>query len=445
MAKLERIFLFLLFTSIVFYCCVAESEDETPPNIVLIISDDQAWSDYSFMGHPHISTPHLDALAKNSLCFTRGYASAPLCSPSLATIMTGLYAYQHGITGNDPLFVSDANKYSEDWLTERKRHYLPLQEKFYENKLLTEYLREGGYTSFQTGKWWLGSWRDAHFDDGMTHGDPSRGGRHGDEGLKIGRDGLHPIFNFIEKAQTDKKPFFVWHAPFLPHTPHNPPKEILAKYLDKTESETEAKYWAMCEWFDQTCGDLLRYLRENGLEEKTIIIYTTDNGWIQRKDRNGYAPRSKRSPYEGGIRTPLMIKWPGEIGTKVDSTTLVSNIDIVPTILGILGIENRLPGTNLLQVAERDHRKTIFAEAFDHDILDPSEPTRSLQYRIALEYPWKLILPDTTNVPDARVELFNTVSDPSELINQSGDKPEVVLDLQGKIDAWWTPEHLKSN
>ena len=98
------------------------------------------------------------------------------------------------------------------------------------------------------------------FTAGMTHGDPAKGGRHGDEGLKIGRQGLQPIYDFLEANKG--KPFFLWYAPMLPHQPHNPPERLLAKYRDKTDSLFVAKYWAMCEWWDETCGELLGLSRQ---------------------------------------------------------------------------------------------------------------------------------------------------------------------------------------
>ena len=418
--------------------CQAPAKEELKPNVILIISDDQGWADYGFMGHEHIETPNLDALADESLCFTRGYATAPLCSPSLATLITGLYAHQHGITGNDPTFEFEGNRYSKEWMTARKPFYDTLKSRFYSNKLLTEYLQEAGYRSLQTGKWWLGSWKEGHFDHGMTHGDPERGGRHGDDGLKVGREGHDIVYNFIEETRSSNQPYFIWYAPFLPHTPHNPPLDLLSKYLGKTDSEPVAKYWAMCEWFDQVCGELVDYVRMSEEERETMIIYTTDNGWIQRPDRNGYAERSKRSPYEMGIRTPLMISWPGRVQPKLDNTTLASNIDIVPTILDAAGINSiELPGTNLLAETQAAQNRTVYAEAFAHDIADVHMPEKSLQYRIAVQFPWKLIVPESSNLPDANIELYNIQEDPYEKIDLSTENVEVVQQLKLELDHWW--------
>jgi uncharacterized sulfatase len=117
--------------------------------------------------------------------------------------------------------------------------------------------------------------------------------------------GLGPIRRFLE--ETRGKPFFLWYAPMLPHQPHDPPERLLAKYRAEGRSEHEAKYWAMCTWFDETCGALRAMLEELGLAENTLTIYLADNGWIQDRDRPAFDVRSKRSPYEGGVRTPILL------------------------------------------------------------------------------------------------------------------------------------------
>ncbi len=422
----------------------SDHDDPKPPNILLIISDDQGWSDYGFMSHPHIETPNIDRLAEQSLTFTRGYVAAPLCSPSLASIITGLYPHEHGITGNDPDFEFDGERWSSDWNSARIPHARKMIDDFKQNKLLTGYLSPLGYQSLQTGKWWMGSWKDGQFSNGMTHGDGLKGGRHGDEGLSIGREGLQPIYDFIDDAQSQDKPFFIWYAPFLPHTPHTPPRELEDKYLERAPTPTIARYWAMCEWFDQTCGALLQFLDRKDLSEETMVIYVCDNGWIQQADGNGYAPRSKRSPYDMGIRTPLMFKWPGKTKPRIDTTTLVSSIDIVPTVLAACDLppDGDLQGLNLLDPEALKRRETVFAEALAHDIAESEHPTRSLQYRMALSYPWKLISPDTTNLPNAEIELFDLVEDPGELNNLAEAHPEMVKRLQVELDNWWVPDHF---
>ncbi len=130
---------------------------------------------------------------------------------------------------------------------------------------LPELLGEQGYLSHQSGKWWEGDPKRAGFTHGMTRGFPNPGGRHGDDGLKIGREGMEPVFEFIDHAIAEKKPFFLWYAPFMPHTPHTPPDRLFQKYKAKgIESDHVARYYAMVEWFDETCGQLHRPHRAKG-------------------------------------------------------------------------------------------------------------------------------------------------------------------------------------
>lgn len=418
----------------------SSSENVNRPNIVLIISDDQSWTDYSFMGHEHIQTPRIDQLAAAGLTFSYGYTTAPLCSPALASIATGLYPHQHGILGNDPVFSSPERKYSAEWMQERMKQYQPVISKFEELKTIADVLGENGYTSLQTGKWWPGNFATGGFDEGMTHGDPLRGGRHGDEGLKIGREGLDEIYRFIDTAQQQNQPFYVWYAPFLPHAPHNPPDSLKQKYLPVAPTEAVANYWAMCEWFDITCGQLIDYVEQKGLTKNTLFVFVCDNGWIQDPDKpNVYAPRSKREPYEMGIRTPIIFSWDGKIEPAFNTKNPVSSIDIATTIYEICGIEAPadLQGINVLDNKALNERKTIFAETFAHDF---STIDSSLYYRMAIELPWKLILPDKTNKPEAEPGLYNIEKDLHEKENLAGNYPEIVKNLERKIENWYISE-----
>ena len=173
------------------------------PNVVLILGDDQAWTDYGFMGHPDVETPNLDKLAARSLVFDRGYVASPLCRPSLASMITGLFPFQHGVTGNDV-----------DGRNNRAALDTPLREQFHARPSFIRTLTTNGYLAHQSGKWWEGSFQDGGFTHGMTHGDPMRGGRHGDAGLKIGRKGMQPVTDFIDHAVAKKKPFFVCYASY---------------------------------------------------------------------------------------------------------------------------------------------------------------------------------------------------------------------------------------
>lgn len=413
-----------------------------PPNIVLIISDDQAWTDYSFMGHPHIRTPRLDRLASQSLVFRRGYVPSSLCCPSLASMLTGKYPHQHKVTSNDPPLPRGSglrpgqNATNATFLRQRAE----LQGFIEQTPTLTRLLGERGYLSFQAGKWWQGHFSKGGFTHGMTTGDARKGGRHGDEGLKIGRQTMQPVFDFIDMAAGGKKPFFVWYAPMLPHDPHNPPERLLAKYRDKTNSLHVARYWAMVEWFDETCGQLLDHLDRKDLARDTIVVYVTDNGWIQNAHTNRYAPKSKQSPYDGGLRTPILLRWPGGIKPR-ESPHLASSIDLMPTLLTAAGVPcpAGLPGLNLLDDSAVAARRAVFGECFTHNAVDLHDPASSLRWRWMVEGDWKLIVPAAWNEPEAKTELYNLAADPKEETNLGSQESDRVGRMQKQLDAWWSP------
>jgi len=389
-----------------------------PPNIVLMISDDQAWTDYSFMGHEAIETPNIDRLAKQSRLFKRGYVPSSLCCPSLASIITGLYPHQTKITGNEPPIPPDGKRSAE--YQRRVQECVSFIDTV---PTLPRLLAKRGYVSHQSGKWWQGHYSRGGFTHGMTHGDPKRGGRHGDEGLKIGRQGMKEIFDFIDDA--GEKPFFVWYAPFLPHTPHNPPKRLFDKYAKKTESKFIARYWAMCEWFDETCGQLLNHLDEKKLADNTIVLYVTDNGWIQRADNGRYAPRSKRSQYDGGLRTPIMVRWPGKVKPG-ERPELANSIDLAPTLLKACGLAptKAMQGIDLLDDAALAKRKSTYGAVYLHNAVDIQKPSANLTYRWLIDGDWKLILPHKpNNNPGAESELYNLAKDPHEHQNLAKTKP----------------------
>ena len=416
---------------------------DAPPNVVLIISDDQAWTDYGFMGHPQIRTPHLDTLARESVTFTKGYVPDSLCRPSLMTIMTGLYPHQHGVVGNDPPPPSDLVGESKG-AQRRDPRYQQIRKNYLKHvdraDLITEMLGRAGYVSHQSGKWWEGSYERGGFTNGMTHGDRDRGGRHGDDGLTIGRQTMQPVFDFMDKAVAEDQPFLVYYAPFLPHTPHNPPQRLLDTYAKASKFESVRKYYAMCTWFDETCGQLLDRLDQIGVAENTIVLYVCDNGWVTEENSSRYAPRSKRSQYEGGTRTPIMVRAPG-VASQMVTEHAVSSIDLVPTILAATGqpVPESLPGIDLLDADAVRSREAIFGEILEHDIVSMDEPADSLRFRWIIQDGWKLIEPHPMREPDAKTELFHLALDPTESKNVATAYPERVQAMQKRLDGWWSP------
>lgn len=405
------------------------------PNIVLIISDDHAWTDYGFMGHPQIRTPHLDRLAGESLTFRRGYVTSSLCCPSLASIITGLYPHQHKVTSNDPPLPEGRARRGFQQSAEFAAGREVMNRHLEAVPTLPRMLAALGYRSFQSGKWWQGEFRRGGFTHGMT-----RGQRHGDEGLDIGRKTMQPIYDFIDASQAAGDPFFVWYAPMMPHDPHTPPERLLAKYRNQAPSEHVAKYWAMVAWFDETVGSLLAHLDQRKLSEKTIVVYVADNGWIQNVDGPRYAPKSKQSQYDGGLRTPIMIRWPGHVAPSM-SDELATSLDIVPTLIAAVGEKPspQMQGINLLDAQAVKNRRAIYGECFTHNAVDLNHPAANLRWRWIIDEHWKLIVPDPKNEPGAPIELYDLATDPHEEKNLAVTDPQRVAGLEKSLAAWWNP------
>jgi arylsulfatase A-like enzyme len=419
----------MLLSVLLAFSCVCVSRAETKrPNIILIISDDHTWSHYGFMGHGIVQTPNLDRMAGEGLLYTRGYAT-PVCSPSLATLLTGKAPRDHGITGND---LYDAPRTERD----------PLRSRLLANKLiLPKALSDAGYRTFQTGKLWNSSFKDM----GFTHGMTAQRDRHGGTGLTIGREGMEPIYQFIDGAVEEKKPFFIWHAPLLPHDPHNPPERLLKKYRGKGPTKHAEVYCAMVEWLDETCGELDGWLEKKGLKENTVILYLSDNGWDPLAGYEG--GRAKLTPYENGIRTPMFVRWPGKVAPQRDEETLASILDFVPTILNVAGLKapEKLPGLDLLDREAMKARKTIYVEAYRHDIMDLTNPLKSQVALTVIDGWMKLIAPGPVkHHPDKQkfaalsgeLELFDLKSDPTERVNLAEQRPQEVKRLKAMLDAY---------
>ena len=238
------------------------------PNVVFILSDDQSWDDYGFMGHPHLETPNLDQLAGEGFLYERGYTTASICRPSLASIVTGLYPHQTAVRGNRP-FMGEGIDHRQ---LRRNKKLWPLAQE--QSKVMTatlehapsmvRQLQDNGYATLQTGKWWEGDPLDHGFDEGFGHA--------------IGRKTMEPIHNFVDKAQKNAQPFFIWYAVFLPHTPHNAPDRHYLKYKDLAPNESTARYWANIAWLDETCGQLVDFLKEKNLYDNTLSVRSGDNG-----------------------------------------------------------------------------------------------------------------------------------------------------------------------
>jgi len=440
------------------------------PNVVLIISDDQAWRDFGFMGSEEAQTPHLDRLASLSARYVNGYVPTSVCSPSLASLLTGLYPHQHGIHFNHPPPGNSGfnrMRSEEEYLRARGRSWYLIRSV----PALPRVLAGEGFRCLQTGKFWEGHYTNAGFTDGMTIMRAPPGQRfggvrtlasgvkvahgNGDRGLKIGRETMRPIYDFIDQC-AGRTPFFIWYAPYLPHQPHDAPKKYFDRYRGRGIPAHRIPYLASVSQFDDTVGALVGYVERKGLAKDTLFVFVIDNGWTPstrrhktEKDFFYHTRESKRSPFEDGLRTPILLRWDGVI-RPATHRQLCSSIDIVPTILSAIGIEHEmpgLPGVDLMPSARgiaplRD--RPVFGEIYPGDASSLGHPSRDLAYRWVRLGEYKLIVPQGSKPWGGYLDrpgLFHLPTDPAERTNLAGDpkQAERLHQLRSLLDNWWTP------
>lgn len=465
------------------------------PNIIFVLGDDQAWWDYSFMYRDEIEgpavdsnpsiyqiaeTPAIDRLADEGLTFTHGY-TVPLCRPSLQAMITGAFPHENRISGNDLVGKVDDEEADQRIL--------------FDQSIARTLVKRHGYRAYQTGKWWGGHHSLGGFTEGDTQDNPSTSarppqytgskpgyvggangaGRHGDWGLMIGRvdyvndipdpvlpaptavnpisyaNTIVPMTDFIDDCVASDDPFFIWYAPFLPHSPFDPPEALRAKYdplvdeaNEASSEDYEAKYYANIERLDGGIGALLDHLEATGVADNTMIIFICDNGWITND--NGGSTRSKRQPYDAGSRTPIIVHWPKTIkpGGPIEPqfvTQPVSVIDMVPTALAAVGLEQSAEqrGINLMDLGAVNARDAVFCDVYAHDMASIEDPSQSLVARYVVKDGWKLI--DFASGSDELYHLYDTSTgnpvDPFETNNLVTVETAKFAELSALIDTWY--------
>lgn len=435
------------------------------PNVVMILADDQSYRDFGFMGNELVQTPHLDELAKTSARYPNGYVPMSVCRPSLATLLTGLYPHQHGIHFNHPPpgFRAMRQLTGEEYRQTRATTDVMITRV----PTLPRILANHGYACLQTGKHWEGDFKTAGFTEGMTLAKPSTrlspitgtreqtGGDwvahgNGDFGLTIGRETMKPIEEFVAR-HSGKRPYMIWYAPFLPHTPFDAPQRFHDQYSGKPIPAHLRSYYAEITRFDETVGDLMEILRKHDAIDNTIFVFASDNGFrpdTKRHDRQN--KRSKLSPYEDGIRTPILLSWPSK--TKAaDHSHLVATTDVVPTILSAVGLANEITpemrGIDLLPSARGEQElpdRPAFGAIYPNDATQLDSPAKDVLGRWIRLDKYKLILSGQGN---ARIPsgLFDLRADPEESKNliDNVDQQQRIKELTRLLDRWWKPESKK--
>ncbi|MBI5759135.1 MAG: sulfatase [Planctomycetales bacterium] len=410
------------------------NETAAKPNVVFIFADDLGVNDLSCYGRKDQQTPRLDKLATQGLRFTSAYCAQPICSPSRAAVMTGKTPARLHLTTFLP---GRPDCPSQMLLHPKINMQLAL-----EHKTLAEYLKSAGYATACIGKWHLGGAafgpKEQGFD--VVHAGKANTPPTDDEGGKGEYDLTARATEFIETNKD--RPFYL----YLPH--NNPHVPIAAKpgLVEKYRDSFNPIYAAMIHTLDNSVGRVLDKLDELRLTERTLVIFTSDNGGLHVPELPN-TPATHNTPfragkgyvYEGGLRIPLIVRFPGVVpsGRIVDTPVILT--DCVPTILDLCGVKTDDPFdgvilSSLLRGGQLSARPLIWH--FPHYTNQGGRPAGAIR-----DGDWKLI----EHYEDSRAELFHLATDISERTDLSAKEPQRVASLRAKLAAWRTSVGAQEN
>jgi len=433
-------------------------------NFVFFLVDDMGWMDAGCCGSRFYETPNIDKLAAGGMRFTDAYAACAVCSPTRAAVMTGRYPARIGITdwirwldfkGN---WTDPNEKGPTEYVGNRKRKLLCPPNPYWmklEEVTIAEILKPAGYTCCHIGKWHLGhdAWYPdrqgfdfniggCHFGMPPSYFDPYKNKKikQGIPTLKPRRKGEYLVDREADEAvnfirQHRDKPFFLYMADYAVHVPIQAKEEIASRYRGKPRyGQKSPEYAAMIQSVDESVGRIVSVLEEADIADRTVIIFTSDNGGLSQFTNNAPLRAGKGYPYEGGIRVPLIIRWPGVVKAGTISHEPITSVDYLPTICEIAGV--RLPaGRKIDGLSLVDHLKSGGTTKLGRDAIFwhfPHYRDEIVPYSIIRSGCWKLI----KRYEGKRFELFNLRDDLSETNDLSGKMPEKVEQLNAKLTAW---------
>ena len=457
-----------MFLSTTILCSVSVADESTQPNIVLFLIDDLGWKDIGCQGSTYYRTPNIDRLASNGVRFTDAYAACAVCSPTRAAVLTGKYPARLMLT---------------DWLPSgRWNPKAKLREGRFlrglpaEEFTLAESLRAAGYCTASIGKWHLGSepfsLPEHHGFDlniaGNAHGAPGNyffpyqgnwlipttelrakwnvlpDGKDGeyltdrltDEAVKFIRD-TQAAKNREPGTKNSAQPFFLYFPHYGVHTPIQAKPEVTAKYERIPEAERQGKpeYAAMVESIDDSVGRVMATLQELKLDETTVIFFTSDNGGFYNATSNAPLRANKGAYYEGGIRVPLIVKWPGVTKPGLVVNEPVTSTDLYPTCLAAAGLPLRpsqhLDGVNLKPLLNDTSKQLLQRSLFWHYPHYNDHPS-SVPSSVIRKGPWKLI---ETFDPEG-IELYDLANDIGETKNLAATEMTRTAELLEELRIW---------
>lgn len=439
-----------------------------PVNFVVFLVDDLGWMDLSCQGSDYYRTPNIDRLAREGMRFTDAYAACAVCSPTRSAVQTGRYPGRVGVTdwirarfqrGG----VGTPEKNPTQWVGGANRKLLCPPNPFWmehEERTIAELLKPAGYRSAHIGKWHLGD--EAWYPTGQGYDvnlggcdygqppnyfDPFNNPRHKHESIRAGipflpgrKQGQYLTHREAEEAVSliEKwagEPFFLHIANYAVHTPIQAIEEVAARYRKEGKSDGNAKYAAMVESVDDCVGSVMRALEKRGLADDTLVIFTSDNGGLDNKGsptENAPLRSGKGYAYEGGIRVPFVVRWPGVVPAGLVTDLPVCSVDILPTLLDAAGVAKpgdlEIDGESLLPHLRSGgkaglNRKELLWH-FPHYRHDPGP------YSIIRQGDHKLI-----HFYEGISELYDLKNDLGETRNLASEQPEKVRQLERRLAA----------
>jgi len=471
MRKTRRIVGLGIALGMSFSGAAAAQPDVTRPNIVFILADDLGYADTTLYGHTSLyKTPNIQKLADRGVVLSHCWAASPLCSPTRASILTGLYPARIGLTSpvaHEPKTILEKGLVSkaENWQKALPAESLTRLNTTYNT--LAEILKKQGYVTAHFGKWHLGSGKFAPqhhgFDvDVPKWNGPGPGGNYvapwKNRNFKLpAQPGEHLEDVMARQAtafirENKDKPFFLNYWAFSVHSPFEAKKQLIADYRTKIDEKSDQRsptYAAMVQSLDDAVGTLVSTLDELKLTEKTIVVFVSDNGGNMYNTVDGVKPTSnaplrsgKASLYEGGTRVPCIVAMPGTIPPGTRSDGYFSTVDFLPTLLALSAIppgNDKIDGLDLSAMlkGQKSARNEVFCH-FPHgherqaENIPGSKPGSSL-----IKNGWKLVrFYCDTPTQESRDELYDLVKDPSESQNLAGQQPERLKELAAILQRY---------
>jgi len=428
--------------------------EKQKPNILFILIDDLGWRDLHCYGSDFYETPHIDKLRSEGMMFTNAYSACPVCSPTRASILTGKNPAHLQFTGH----ITAINMHRFPPFGK----VIPPQDKMYvslDEIMIPEALKPLDYKSISIGKWHVGN-KEKYFPThqgfdinvaGYEHGSPptywgpyKNPGKDWNSEIKNmtpGKPGEYLTDRLTDEAikfikNNKERPFFVYLSHYAVHTPLEAPEELVKKYeekLKKNPSRINPVYAAMIENVDSNVGRLLSEVEKLGLEDNTIVIFYSDNGGLKVVTNNEPLREGKGFLYEGGIRVPLIIKWPGKVRGNTTCEVPVISSDIYPTIMEMIGkgVEpaEDIDGMSLvpLLLEKGNQNRNQLCWYYPHYSPQSKMPGYAIR-----KGDFKLV----EYLDPHTIELFNLKNDLSEKNNLAEDNPDKVKELQQSFDSW---------